>query len=40
VAKRVLRYLQVTVEFRVLHPNGIPTFFERFSENPNAGEAS
>jgi hypothetical protein len=20
---------------RVLHPNGIPTFFERFSENPN-----
>jgi hypothetical protein len=23
-------------ESRVLHPNGIPTFFERFSENPNS----
>jgi hypothetical protein len=33
---RIIYYLFCT---RVLHPNGIPTFFERFSENPN-GERS
>jgi hypothetical protein len=31
---------QEAERIRVLHPNGIPTFFERLSENPNASEAS